>query len=924
MLISCVRQILPCRLSLPLRSQGKMDVPASSPTYGQEGLWGCYYGWAPSATTPPQLNSPAGFSNTFQTPYQCQTSTCQAGPAAPHPAPHPPPVGQPGPPPRLQPTGSGGLERPSHWNTNYQDQNGALLRPAADTICKAQSPSEKGTQPGSKLSSPSSESRYGLDPQLLPSAVQVLQEDQVEWKGKTFVSEPPSSLPPLSTTDCIIEDKGNASPRFIRCTTYSFPSEAQSAQQSHLPLGAILAPLAKQHKAERPVPVCDEGECLRGCVECGAYMCPSMTWQDCGQRFHCPFCGKYNEVAWQLYQPTDCHSRRADADKRPELSLGSYEILERNKEEAASLLLAVDVSDTSLTVGQLESICQQLHTLLDTVYREEDTEQCALRVGLLTYDHRVHLYNLSASLSRPHMLVVTETDELELPLTEGLLVPLSECKHIIQSVLQQIPLFTSESQGSASLPHDTVVSMGLKILQAVGCPGKLLVFHSSPLCESLSRPASSGFFNSSKPKSLFQSSDSAVSLAKACVSQGCSVHLFLFAQQDVGGAWPGDIPHLTGGGLYYYNSLQSKLEKEQLNCDLNRIVETVTAYKAQLRVFTSKELSVSGCYGSFIPSGCPGLVAMAALNWNTALALEFTHSRPLSEAQGIAIQVVLSYTDPHGEKRTRVHSLSLRCSASLLESFRNSQAETVLTFYCKKMYCAVVERPLQCLREELQAEVTELLACYRKHCSSAPVSSGQLVLPAFLKVLPVYVNSLRKSEVVLPGIRSSVHQRLLLRSRILSMDTKTTVSHFYPCVLPLCVGDERPHVGEVVRCSASSLDPSGLYLAYSPSALVLWMGHGVSRQALMELFSNSCFSSVTSGEIKMPILDTPLSVHVRTLIETLQLNSPFTASLKVVKQGDSCEDTIQRLLVEDKSPNGGASYADFLYHLHINSLRLLL
>lgn len=37
--------------------------------------------------------------------------------------------------------------------------------------------------------------------------------------------------------------------------------------------------------------------------------------------------------------------------------------------------------------------------------------------------------------------------------------------------------------------------------QAVGCPGRLLVFHSSPLSESLSTlPASSGFFSSSKPK----------------------------------------------------------------------------------------------------------------------------------------------------------------------------------------------------------------------------------------------------------------------------------------------------------------------------------------------------------------------------------------------------------------------------------------
>lgn len=39
------------------------------------------------------------------------------------------------------------------------------------------------------------------------------------------------------------------------------------------------------------------------------------------------------------------------------------------QDEAASLLLAVDVSEASLRAGQLESICQQLHSLLDTLYR---------------------------------------------------------------------------------------------------------------------------------------------------------------------------------------------------------------------------------------------------------------------------------------------------------------------------------------------------------------------------------------------------------------------------------------------------------------------------------------------------------------------------------------------------------------------------
>lgn len=58
-------------------------------------------------------------------------------------------------------------------------------------------------------------------------------------------------------------------------------------------------------------------------------------------------------------------------------------------------------------------------------------------------------------------------------------------------------------------------------------------------------------------------------------------------------------------------------------------------------------------------------------------------------------------------------------------------------------------------------------------------------MPQFLKILPVYINSLRKSEVLLPGLRSSVHQRLQLRSFTVSMDTRSTAAQLYPLILPL-------------------------------------------------------------------------------------------------------------------------------------------
>eukprot|EP00064_Thunnus_orientalis_P022617 superscaffoldBa00007785_g22825 len=218
--------------------------------------------------------------------------------------------------------------------------------------------------------SPNSESRYGLDPELLPSAVKVMAEDRAEWEGKVFVSEPFSHLPPLATTSCIIEDRGNASPCVIRSTSYCVPCEGQTALLSRLPLGALVTPLAKQNAKEKPLPLCKESECIVGCSWCGASMCPAMGWQDCGQRFYCPFCGKLNEVSWQHYQPTKgVDGFRVDKDTRPELHMGSYEILNSQKGEPAALILAIDVSASALRGGHLEFVTQQIHSLLTSLNR---------------------------------------------------------------------------------------------------------------------------------------------------------------------------------------------------------------------------------------------------------------------------------------------------------------------------------------------------------------------------------------------------------------------------------------------------------------------------------------------------------------------------------------------------------------------------
>uniref|UniRef100_A0A8C9V7J8 VWFA domain-containing protein n=1 Tax=Scleropages formosus TaxID=113540 RepID=A0A8C9V7J8_SCLFO len=345
--------------------------------------------------------------------------------------------------------------------------------------------------------------------------------------------------------------------------------------------------------------------------------------------------------------------------------------------EPAGLLLAVDVSAAAVR-GQLDLICEQLRTM----------DQSDLRVGLMTYDKRLHLYDLSPALSRPHMLVMTDHMELELPVCEGLLVPLKDFAHTHFA-----------HRLKTCLPSHLCACFS----QTLGCPGKVLVFHSTPLIEDF----------------LFQAPDSGISLAKDCVSQGCCIHLFLFSMQDVGGAWPGYTPYLTGGGVFTYSSLQVNLE--QLSRDLKRCVDKGTGYKADLRVFVSKGLRVTRCYGGFIPGHDPAHISMATIDWHTTLAIEFTHCSSLDEQRGVIIQAALSYTNARGERRVRVHSLALHCSHHLMNTFRNCQAQTLLTFYCKKCKEAVCGSGIKVI-----TEVTEALACYRKHCCSSAVTPGQV------------------------------------------------------------------------------------------------------------------------------------------------------------------------------------------------------
>ncbi|XP_004701230.1 protein transport protein Sec24C isoform X2 [Echinops telfairi] len=832
-------------------------------------------------------------------------------------------TGPPGPPPSMHSSQPGYQlqQNGSFGSVRGPQPNYGSPYPGAPTF---------GSQPGPPQSLPPKR----LDPDAIPSPIQVIEDDRNNRGSEPFVTGARGQVPPLVTTNFQVKDQGNASPRYIRCTSYNIPCTSDMAKQAQVPLAAIIKPLARLPPEEASPYVVDHGESgpLR-CNRCKAYMCPFMQFIEGGRRFQCCFCSCINDVPPQYFQHLDHTGKRVDAYDRPELSLGSYEFLatvdycKNNKfPSPPAFIFMIDVSYNAIRSGLVRLLCEELKSLLDFLPREGSAEESAIRVGFVTYNKVLHFYNVKSSLAQPQMMVVSDVADMFVPLLDGFLVNVNESRTVITSLLDQIPEMFADTRETETV-FAPVIQAGMEALKAAECAGKLFLFHTSlPIAEApgkLKNRDDRKLINTDKEKTLFQPQTSAYqTLAKECVAQGCCVDLFLFPNQYVDVATLSVVPQLTGGSVYKYACFQVENDQERFLSDLCRDVQKVVGFDAVMRVRTSTGIRAVDFFGAFYMSNTTD-VELAGLDVDKTVTVEFKHDDRLNEESGALLQCALLYTSCAGQRRLRIHNLALNCCTQLADLYRNCETDTLINYMAKFAYRGVLSSPVKTVRDTLITQCAQILACYRKNCAS-PSSAGQLILPECMKLLPVYLNCVLKSDVLQPGAEVTTDDRAYVRQLVTSMDVAETNVFFYPRLLPLTKSPiENTTEPPAVRASEERLSSGDIYLLENGLNLFLWVGASVQQGVVQNLFNVSSFSHITSGLSVLPVLDNPLSKKVRGLIDNLRMQRSRYMKLIVVKQEDKLEMLFKHFLVEDKSLSGGASYVDFLCHMHKEIRQLL-
>ncbi|KAL6439949.1 hypothetical protein ACFW04_002958 [Cataglyphis niger] len=772
-----------------------------------------------------------------------------------------------------------------------------------------------------------------LDPEQMPSPIQVMQDDQ-NMRGGVFITNQRGLVPPLVTTKFVTQDQGNASPRFIRSTMYTVPTTADIIKQTNVPFGLVISPMARIVQGECEPPIVDMGEIgpVR-CVRCKAYMCPFMQFIDAGRRFQCIFCKATTEVPNEYFQHLDHTGQRLDRYERPELMLGTFEYIATKDycrdnvfPKSPAIVFVIDVSYNTVKSGLVSLLCTKMKSIIKNLPIDAGKTKSNMKVGFITYNNTVHFYNINPCLAQPQMMVVGDIQDVFMPLLDGFLCDVEESETVIDSLMAQIPQMFADTRETETILAPAIQA-GLEALKASECSGKLLIFHSSlPIADApgkLKNRDDRKVLGTDKEKTVLVPQNNVYNnLGQECVGAGCSVDLFVFNNSYVDVATIGQICRLTGGEIYKYTYFQADIDGERLISDVINNISRPIAFDAVMRVRTSTGVRATDFYGHYFMSNTTDM-ELASIDCDKAVGIEVKHDDKLTDDEGVYIQVALLYTSCGGTRRLRIINLSLKTSSQMVELYRACDLDAIINYFSKQNVFKLLESTPKTVKDNLIARCANMLAVYRKHCAT-PSSAGQLILPECMKLLPLYINCLLKSDALSGGADMTIDDRSYVMQTVATMPISISIAYTYPRLFPLHdVDPQDTELPPMLRCSIDKFSDDGAYLLENTIHMFLWLGMALSSQWVQSVFGVPSVVQVDTDRAALPILDTPLNNRVTNIINRIHAERHRCMKLTIVRQREKLEMVLRHFLVEDRGNDGSPSYVDFLCHMH-KEIRTLL
>ncbi|CEP03242.1 unnamed protein product (mitochondrion) [Plasmodiophora brassicae] len=838
-------------------------------------------------------------------------------------------------------------------NAAYANQDHAWndSRSAAPSGTSAPAPAQgrpgfpaSGTPVFSQESPQSGKKKSSINPRQIPRHVRRPPNADGLATGPTerIIFNTSGEHPPSPLDEFQVIDDGNASPRYIRLTCYQVPASSDIVETTRLSIGAIITPLAMPGPGEEPVPVVDMGE--GGPIRCGrchAYLNAFCTFSEDGQSFTCNLCEMRTPVPHWYVCNVDGNGMRRDRDQRAELHLGSVEYvappsyITRPIQEPCYIFV-LDVSYQAIMTGLLETTVRSVRSAIEVMKAYP-----RVRVGIISYSSAVHVYSMKKSGQELSMMVIAGVEDVFVPIPfDRILVHVNDAEQfaLLDMLLSKLSDLHSSNQSTCTA-FGAAIQVAVEALD--DCGGKLLVIQSSlprTGLGALDDRDNQTIYATDKEKELFLPQDSYYQvLATTCAERFIAVDLFVCANAYVDIATVGVLSNMTGGQVFYYPDFHAAKDGYSLESDILTTLTRESGFEGVMVVRTSAGLKVADHFGNFFRRHTSE-IELPAIDCDKSFAVRLEHESALSDKSFVGIQAALLYTTFNGERRIRVHTVRAPCTTSLPTVFRHSDLYAVVNLSLRQAALQTIEQGVSSTRSSLRQAVIDVLHTYRKHCASAS-SSGQLILPESLKLLPLYTLGLMKSPILYDCVRADARVYALGAAQAMPMGQALSfclpsvfalhsLANTDICVQPL-TDNEVMQMPEFELASREFIDEFGIYLLDNGCVIYIFVGVQADPNQVLELFGVEDVQLFDPNELVVYPNDDPRSLATRTsnLIEKLKVGRPAYCPVRIVHDRSPYLPDFNACLIEGTTrPPAGSkilesapelmSYVDFLCHVH--------
>ncbi|KAM6984005.1 protein transport protein Sec24A isoform 2-T2 [Tautogolabrus adspersus] len=728
---------------------------------------------------------------------------------------------------------------------------------------------------------------------------------------------PPSPIP--APTPCLPQDlqKINCNPEVFRSTLTSIPQTQSLLNKAKLPLGLLLHPF----KDLSQLPVVTSSTIVR-CRSCRTYINPFVTFLD-QRRWKCNLCYRVNDVPEEfMYNPVS--RSYGEPHKRPEVQNATIEFIAPSEymlrpPQPAVYLFILDVSHNAVETGYLNVFCQSLLDNINALPGDSRT-----KVGFITFDSTIHFYNLQEGLSQPQMLIVSDIEDIFLPTPDSLLVNLNECKELVQDLLKSLPtLFEKTMETQSAL--GSALQAAFKLLSPTG--GRMSVFQTQlpnlGVGALQSREDPNQRASAKDIQHLSPATDFYKKLALDCSGQQVAVDLFLLSSQYCDLASLGCISRYSAGSVYYYPSYHHQHNPAQVECfqkDLKRYLTRKIGFEAVMRIRCTKGLSIHTFHGNFFVRSTD-LLSLPNVNPDAGFAVQMSIEENLDDMQAVSFQAALLYTSSKGERRIRVHTLSLPVVNSLSDIFAGADVQAISGL----LACMAVDRSVTASLSDARDAMTnasiDSLSSYRQ--SVLTIQQPGLLAPACLRLFPLFILALLKQKAFRTGTSTRLDDRVFAMCQLKYQPLAYSLLMIHPSLYriddltdegALNINERTIPQPRLLQLTVEKLSREAAFLMDAGTVMYLWIGRNCNPTFLTQVLGVPSYAAVPDNLYLLPELDTAESQRTRAFIGWLRDQRPFFPSLHVIRDESQQKASFLQNMIEDRTESA-LSYYEFLLHL---------